>query len=453
MNPQLKPETQNLLNKGNQLISQFNAQQPIDSSKLQNAKPMTVTSPRPSTEPAGLQGAIDTATSLPVDAFVKDLQTKTQTAEEQKNSSLKERITGMLGLKGETALQDQAYSKTVDPVEAELKDINQQLLTEKESTRRRVEELQKNPQGLFGGALNDEVNRLNRESLSKQADLSVIQLGIQGRYDSAKAIADRAVQMKIEQQKIENDALKLAYDENKEAFTTAEKRLFETQQNDRERALDQEERNLKEISDLSIQALQDGAPSSVVSAMRGAKTPEEAIRLGGSYVGALDRQLKNAQLAKAYQDLQAGPKKTDTQVKATGFAQRMIEAGQIVDAIGSQFAGIDSYVGQALPNPLKSEDRQKFEQAQRNFINAVLRRESGAVISEEEFSNARQQYFPQPGDTSGVLEQKRQNRLTSTNSLLNESGVEQIQYTPQNNQTKTVNGKTYIKVEGGWQLQ
>jgi len=37
-----------------------------------------------------------------------------------------------------------------------------------------------------------------------------------------------------------------------------------------------------------------------------------------------------------------------------------------------------------------------FEQAKKNFVNAVLRLESGAVISPSEFTNADKQYFPQP---------------------------------------------------------
>jgi hypothetical protein len=61
-------------------------------------------------------------------------------------------------------------------------------------------------------------------------------------------------------------------------------------------------------------------------------------------------------------------------------------------------------------NYAKSDDAQKFDQAKRNFINAVLRRESGAVISPEEFANANQQYFPQPGDGADVVAQKKKNR-------------------------------------------
>lgn len=117
----------------------------------------------------------------------------------------------------------------------------------------------------------------------------------------------------------------------------------------------------------------------------------------------------------------ADKSQTEGQLKANTFADRLIEAETVLkdsDNFGSMFA-----VGGVLPNVLKSEDRQKFEQAQRNFINAVLRRESGAVISEEEFDNARKQYFPQPGDSSGVLSQKRMNRNTVINGFYREANT------------------------------
>jgi hypothetical protein len=116
-------------------------------------------------------------------------------------------------------------------------------------------------------------------------------------------------------------------------------------------------------------------------------------------------------------------KMTDSQAKAATFAARMLDSNSIIDGVGDQFASLGAYVGQNLPNPLKSAERQMFEQAKRNFINAVLRRESGAVISPEEFKNAEQQYFPQPGDTPEVLAQKKQNRETSYQGMQNEAGT------------------------------
>ncbi len=67
-------------------------------------------------------------------------------------------------------------------------------------------------------------------------------------------------------------------------------------------------------------------------------------------------------------------------------------------------------VAGAIGNTLLSSNQQAVEQAQRNFVNAVLRQESGAVISEPEFENAKKQYFPQPGDKPSVIKQKRDNR-------------------------------------------
>jgi len=62
------------------------------------------------------------------------------------------------------------------------------------------------------------------------------------------------------------------------------------------------------------------------------------------------------------------------------------------------------------PYLFKSDKFKQIEQAQRDFINAALRRESGAAIAESEFENARLQYFPQPGDTPEVVKQKQKNR-------------------------------------------
>jgi hypothetical protein len=74
------------------------------------------------------------------------------------------------------------------------------------------------------------------------------------------------------------------------------------------------------------------------------------------------------------------------------------------------------------PNVLKTEAGQTFAQDERNFINAILRRESGAVISPSEFSEARAQYIPQPGDSEAVLAKKRLNRLLVQQNLIRGAG-------------------------------
>lgn len=137
-----------------------------------------------------------------------------------------------------------------------------------------------------------------------------------------------------------------------------------------------------------------------------------------------------------------GKPQTQAQVVAAGYAQRASEADKIISGFGDKFTGLQSYAGQSLPNFLKSSERQQYEQAKRNFVNAVLRPESGAVISEQEFKNADKQYFPQPGDGQAVIAQKATNRQTKISSLYSAGNVAQ-QATP-GSVIEDADGKRYI---------
>lgn len=260
---------------------------PISVDSLQTPTvPFKVTPPAPSTSMTGLGGAIESNAY----AFTKDLESKAKAAEIGKESSLSVLTKQMLNAGGEVALTNKAYADTVDPLETELKDINQQIFAEQQSTRREIENLRKNPAGFVGQGLENRIRDIENASISKEADLSVIQLARQGKYDSAKAIADRAVAARLEKQRSELEVLKLNYEDNKDQFTKAEQREFETKQADRERALDIQKTNLKQISDLSIDALQNGAPASVAAQMQQATSIPEAIKIGGQYIGLLQRQ-------------------------------------------------------------------------------------------------------------------------------------------------------------------
>jgi hypothetical protein len=79
-------------------------------------------------------------------------------------------------------------------------------------------------------------------------------------------------------------------------------------------------------------------------------------------------------------------------------------------------------MGVPVGNYLAGNDFQKFDQAQRDFINAVLRRESGAVISDEEFANARLQYLPQPFEGPEILRQKAANRKIAIEGMRRSAG-------------------------------
>lgn len=127
---------------------------------------------------------------------------------------------------------------------------------------------------------------------------------------------------------------------------------------------------------------------------------------------------------------------TEAQAKALGFGTRAAESSSILETVGQagkvqpslikmaaeEVPLIGGALGRLAGATVASGPQLQVEQAQRNFINAVLRRESGAVISPGEFANAALQYFPQPGEPPEVVEQKARARASVIASLREEVG-------------------------------
>lgn len=116
---------------------------------------------------------------------------------------------------------------------------------------------------------------------------------------------------------------------------------------------------------------------------------------------------------------------SEGQMNASLFGRRALEANQQIEDLLSKGVDPSSYetgLQSYLPNFLQSGGVQQVEQAKRNFINAVLRKESGATITPAEMENANKQYFPQVGDSPEVIEQKRINRTTAIQGLSKMAG-------------------------------
>lgn len=154
--------------------------------------------------------------------------------------------------------------------------------------------------------------------------------------------------------------------------------------------------------------------------------------------GPADPNTKGAKLSKP---------PTEGQAKALMFGARMAVADEVLgeladkkvmrpgaikggaEAVGNLLGFGTDAMGGALAdiagtatNWTQSEGQQQVEQAQRDFINAVLRRESGAAIGQGEFRNAAKQYFPQPNDSKETLRQKAANRRTAIAGMKAEFG-------------------------------
>jgi len=122
-----------------------------------------------------------------------------------------------------------------------------------------------------------------------------------------------------------------------------------------------------------------------------------------------------------------GPKPpTQDQAASAGFVSRMRNANDVMSdpkiaEYGMGVKGTMNRANSSIPiigNAFVDPQFQQLDQAQRNFINATLRRESGASISPGEFESARVQYFPQVGDGPEVIAQKERNRMDAINGVL-----------------------------------
>jgi hypothetical protein len=141
---------------------------------------------------------------------------------------------------------------------------------------------------------------------------------------------------------------------------------------------------------------------------------------------------------------------TEAQGNATAFGMRMLEAntllnqlekkdvtsgGRIKGTVQGTLTSLVPYMGEnlaqgagAIMNTLPafaggpSEEQQMYQQAKTNFITAVLRKESGATIQPSEFKTEDEKYFPQAGDTAGVLKQKQKARDLAIEAMKIQAG-------------------------------
>jgi len=181
----------------------------------------------------------------------------------------------------------------------------------------------------------------------------------------------------------------------------------------------------------------------------------QQMALGGRQFDSERGMIVNRQTGEATpvtsggQPIQTTPKLTETEGKAAGMLQRAMRANDILNTLedagetnrGLIKQGVERvpFIGGGLAMSVNaspeflggpSSNQQKVEQARRDFVNAALRVESGAAISQSEFENAERQYFPMPGDSPEVIRQKRQSRQSELDALRIQGGKGSQRATP-----------------------
>lgn len=253
----------------------------LTSSDLMPERELSMPTVPPATEGAGLISEIQASS----DQFTQAQQLRAEQAK-QPYQDLRDLFASELaGQEGEVARTASAYAERggVNDIQKELDDINNTIRAKTQALNRRVEKIQTTA-GLTKGQVDQRVAEVERQATRELADLYIIQQGVQGRYDSAKTIADRAVQAELEGQRNRLQTLQFLYNDYKEDFTREEQRAFELAQGDRERKLAKEENDRKAIYNLAIEAKKNGASSGVMQSILNSQTPEAALTVGGNYL-------------------------------------------------------------------------------------------------------------------------------------------------------------------------
>lgn len=128
---------------------------------------------------------------------------------------------------------------------------------------------------------------------------------------------------------------------------------------------------------------------------------------------------------------------TVEEANAAGYADRMQSAEEQLKKLGSNAqqknvaataASVVPLVGSTAERVLMSPEQQQARQLQEDWVRSKLRKESGAVIADEEMEREIRTYFPQIGDSPQVMKQKEDARRIATNALVRAAGSKYKRY-------------------------
>ena len=141
----------------------------------------------------------------------------------------------------------------------------------------------------------------------------------------------------------------------------------------------------------------------------------------------VDVKSARTEASKAWADAATG-KKTEVQGSAEQFANRLENAEKNFGGVATEGVGVSGATqGIAGSVPvvggfLQSGNYQKMQQAKQEWVTALLRKESGAAIGKDEFTQYDKQFFPQPGDKPDVIAQKAEARAVAIEAMKKTAG-------------------------------
>jgi hypothetical protein len=185
---------------------------------------------------------------------------------------------------------------------------------------------------------------------------------------------------------------------------------------------------------VSVGGVAPAAAPMAGAGMPSARLPAPTGQAIPGMTSVLDQQAQAAVPAAGTPLRGKGTAMTESQSNATAYGMRMKEANAILDDLskkgvlkGALIEGVPlvgESLGKVLPSVLggTSAAQQQVNQAKSNFITAVLRKESGAVISDSEFDREDRKYFPQVNDSPAVIKQKENARKLAIKAIEVQAG-------------------------------
>lgn len=227
--------------------------------------------------------------------------------------------------------QKEAMFKSSD-IEGKTKavtDLTNQLNAEQRALTKQVEAVRSNPSGLLSNAVESEVQRVTRNSLSKQADLAILQSAANNDLNTATNLIEQKINLQLEPLKLQLEYDEKFYNNNRDLLDKKEANAFQLKIEQAKSELQQKRDEQTRVYDSFKNAVQNGMTlpeqqQALTAISRG--DVNGALALTGKYgVDPLDRQIKQAQLGKyraeSSQSLRTlpGPVQTRVQVIAGQF--------------------------------------------------------------------------------------------------------------------------------------
>jgi len=254
-------------------------------------------------------------------------------------------------------------------------------------------------QGILAGLDDRLTNQLNRQKT--QQELAAGQVGLENQQRLAKLGAMLA-----------NPELGQRADVEREYLLRADPKAYVDQQ--AKAGIGQVELETKQIKrDLLRSELEQGGAGGNL------KLTEQQSKDLGYYTRGNEA---NAQLARQGDALTS---------RATG------ERGQIRGISDTVIRGAPLIGDSALANSLVSTERQQAEQAGREVLAAILRKDTGAAITNQEMEIYGKMYLPQAGDSEEVLNQKAEARTRALASIRGGLGTAERKAAPLLNGQRT----------------